>query len=309
MLKYLFIILRICLSNSIKSQIQVKEFSGKIALVTGASTGIGYSTALTLARKGATVIITSRDSRPECYNGKQAEKDINSDLEVISAKGRARFIKADSSKITEMRALFEVIEREFGALDVAVNNAGIGGYSANIENIPDEISFTEYDPIMNNLYGVYNSLKVEIKHFKKFNKDGSIINLTSYNGIRSCPGCSNYSASKYGIIGLTRSVALENLKNPYIRVNAVAPGLVDTYLTRNQVISMEDPSKQSWEGKCISKEDELWVKYKPEFTKSLLGGRLLEPEEEANMIVFLASSKSTAITGTVLPGDIGEHSK
>ena len=286
-----------------------REFSGKIALVTGASTGIGFSTAMALAREGATVIIVSRDSTPDCYTRGQAENQINMDKEVIIAEGKAKFFKADVSKIDQMRSLFEKIEKDFGSIDIAVNNAGIGGFSAKIEDIPDEISFTEHDPIMNNLYGVYNSLKVEIKHFKKFNKVGSIINLSSYNGIRSCPGCSNYSASKFGIIGLTKSVAMENLDSPYIRVNAVAPGLVDTYLTRNQVISLIDPSKQPWEGKCISKDDMLWKKYKPEFLKDIPSGRILEPEDIANMIIYLASEKSSALTGAVLPGDFGASSK
>ncbi len=99
------------------------EFEGKVALVSGGSTGIGYSTALFLAREGAQVIIIARNSRPECYNGESAETTINQDSEVIQAQGKAKFYKVDISKSNEVEELFQIILKEYGKLDVAVNNA------------------------------------------------------------------------------------------------------------------------------------------------------------------------------------------
>lgn len=214
------------------------------------------------------------------------------------------------SNTKEVENLFEKIVEEYGRLDVAVNNASIGGWSSNLEDTPDNILHSQYDPIANNVYGVFNLMKEEIKLFKKYNIKGAIVNLSSVNGITSCPGCSLYSASKYAIIGLTKSAALENVKSePYIRINAIAPGLVDTYLTRNQATSYIDPTKQTWEMQCVSRDSDLWKKYKGEFDKMTTNGKLMEPEDIANLAVYLVSNKSSGITGTVISNDMGEVAK
>jgi NAD(P)-dependent dehydrogenase (short-subunit alcohol dehydrogenase family) len=285
------------------------EFKNKIVLVTGGTTGIGYASALAFAREGAKVIITGRDSKVNCYSGSSAETQINSDEIVQTSRGSASFFKSDISKFSDIKNLFEYIEQNYGSLDIAINNAGIAGYSSNIEDTPDNILFSEFDPIINNLYGNFITLREEIRHFKKFNKSGSVVNVSSYTGLRSCPTCSLYSASKYGIIGLTKSVALENMKNPYIRVNVIAPGLVDTYLARSFVNSMNYSGSQSWDFPCVKKNDKFWLENKEKFTSNLLSGRIIEPEEIANSILYLSSQRASSITATVVSLDLGETSK
>jgi len=132
-----------------------------------------------------------------------------------------------------------------------------------IDELDDDKLGTEKDSIYNNLYGGIHLLKAESKYFMQYGdpkKTYSIVMLSSLNGIRGCPGCDLYSASKHGIIGLVKSSALAFAKTtPRIRVNAVAPGLINTFLTRNQV--KPDPN----EGEAITEDDPLWIQNKDFF--------------------------------------------
>lgn len=279
------------------------NFKDKVVIVTGGSEGIGYSTSLLLARKGAHVVFCARDSNPKWFNGSFSQDKINSDPIVKQFGGSALFYRADIRKINQVRGFIAYTHSIYGRIDHAVNNAGIGGWAKNIDLLEDDYLFSEHDPIINNLYGVINCLKEEIRYWKKFgNPDQmySVVSLSSMNGVRSCPGCSLYSASKYGIIGVTKSVALELVgSKPNIRVNAIAPGLVDTSLTRNQVKEGIEP----WEGDYIDKNDPLWIKKKDDWINQLAGKRLAEPEELANSIISVLDNDQSYLNGAVISVD------
>ncbi|KAJ6247023.1 dehydrogenase [Anaeramoeba flamelloides] len=254
------------------------------------------------ARKGAKL---ARDAHPKYYSGASAVKEIENDPEVIEAKGEVFFIKADTREYLEMKQAIQTIVSHYGTLDIAINDAGIGGFLGSMDEIPENFALSEHDPIKNNLYGTFNSMRAETEYWNNHTIDGIIVNLSSYNGIRSCPTCSMYSASKYGIIGLTKSVALEYINgSPRIRVNAIAPGLIDTFLTRNQVNYITD-HKQVWDAPLVPEDSELWQKYKDTFANNLQGKRLGKPEELANAIIFLCGPQAEKITGSVFPVDDG----
>jgi NAD(P)-dependent dehydrogenase (short-subunit alcohol dehydrogenase family) len=304
------------------------EFKGKIVLVTGGSTGIGFSTAMAFARAGAHVTFCARERRPDWYNGLDAQKTINNDPIVRKSGGTAHFIKADVSKRKEVKMVIEFIISKFGRLDIAINNAGVGGFLGPIHQIPmDELIGGENDPILNNVYGTINCMHEEISHwvqhhqrtFKNSNPPsdlvtGIIVNLSSYNGIRGAAFGSMYAASKHAIAGLTRSVALEysdppTKVMPRIRINALAPGLIDTALTRNQIKFMINGT-QPWVGKLIKENDPEWLEMKTKTIEpSLVGKRIGSPDEMADIILYLCSSKATYITGTIVSGDFGSNAK
>ena len=284
------------------------SFKNKVVLVTGGSEGIGYSASLLLARSGAHVVFCARDSNPSWFNGSSAELSINSDLFVHVAGGSARFFKADIRKVEEVRNFIKFAHNLHGRIDHAVNNAGIGGFSGNMVDIKDENLFGEHDPIINNLYGVLNSIREEAKYWYKYgnpNETYSIVTISSQNGVTSCPGCSLYAASKYGIIGLVKSAALEfiNVK-PKIRINAICPGLVDTSLTRNQV-KMAKFGQESWEGEYIGEDHPLWPEFKENWEKQLPGKRIADPVELARAIIGVLDNENSYLNGAVVRVDDG----
>ena len=189
--------------------------------------------------------------------------------------------------------------------------AGIGGVGGKLVDVTPDYFMGVHDALHNNAYGVLYQMHVQLRYWnsKKDNKtEKSIVNLSSYNGLRACEGCALYSASKHAIVGLTQSAALEyaipteNL--PRIRVNSVAPGLIDTPLTRNQV-----KSTQTWIGPLITEDNPLWLKFKAEIEKELVGGRLGSPEQIADVILYLSSKKASYVTGTVFSADFGSTAK
>lgn len=128
----------------------------------------------------------------------------------------------------------------------------------------------------------------------------SIVALTSENGVRSCPGCSLYSASKYGIVGVVKSLALELVDStPKIRVNAVAPGLVDTSLTRNQVKSGMEP----WEGDYVDVNNPIWIEKKDTWINMLSGKRIAQPDELARSIISILDNDQSYLNGAVVSVD------
>ncbi|KAB7730349.1 3-oxoacyl-[acyl-carrier-protein] reductase [Rudanella paleaurantiibacter] len=240
---------------------------GKVALITGASRGIGRAIAQRFAQEGAQVAFTYLSS---VEKGQALEDELKAF--GITAKG----YRSDASDYKAAEELVAAVLADFGSIDVLVNNAGITK-----DGLLMRMSEEQWDVVINvNLKSVFNLTKAAIKPMMKA-KAGSIINLTSVVGIRGNAGQANYAASKSGIIGFTKSVALE-LGSRNIRSNAVAPGFIETEMT----------------GEINEKAVEEWKQQIP----LKRGG---QPEEVADTCVFLASDLSRYTTGQVLQVDGG----
>jgi len=245
----------------------MKLLEGKVALVTGASKGIGNAVAKKFAEQGADVAFTYLSS---IEKGEALEKELAS--MGIKAKG----YRSDASDFAAAEQLINAVVEDFGKLDVLVNNAGITK-----DNLLMRMTEEMWDAVLNiNLKSCFNTVKAATRTFMK-QKSGSIINMTSVVGIKGNAGQSNYAASKAGIIGFTKSVALE-LGSRGIRCNAIAPGFIETEMTA----VLDEKMVQTW-------RDAIPLKR---------GGT---PEDVADCTVFLASDMSTYITGQVLQVDGG----
>jgi 3-oxoacyl-[acyl-carrier protein] reductase len=243
------------------------RLEGKVALVTGASRGIGREIAFELAREGASVAVN--------YAGSEAKAlEV---VEEIKAMGRDAFaIQADvsnSESVTEMAK--ETIER-FGKIDILVNNAGITK-----DNLLMRMKESEWDDVINiNLKGVFLCTKAVTRQMMK-QRSGRIINISSIVGVSGNPGQANYVAAKSGVIGLTKTSAKE-LSSRGITVNAVAPGFITTDMT-----------------------DKLNEDVKTEMLKQIPLARFGEPRDIARTVIFLASEDSAYMTGQTLHVDGG----
>ncbi|MGN0476671.1 MAG: 3-oxoacyl-[acyl-carrier-protein] reductase [Ruminococcus sp.] len=243
------------------------KLEGKIAVVTGGSRGIGFATCKKLASEGATVIIT------DICDSEVAAPAIK-ELEDMGAK--AKFYQSDVSDFASATETVNSIIEEFGGLDILVNNAGIVR-----DKLMLKMEEQDFDAVINiNLKGTYNMIKATYKHFMK-QRSGRIISLASVVGIMGNAGQANYSASKAGIIGLTKSVAKE-LGGRNVTVNAIAPGYIATDMT-----------------------DALSDKVKKSIDEGIPMKRRGTPEDVANAICFLASDDAAYITGEVLRVDGG----
>ena len=245
----------------------MKLLQGKNALVTGASKGIGRSIALKFAEQGANVAFTYLSS---------VEQGQKLEAELASKGVKAKGYRSDASDFAQAEKLINDMVADFGTLDILVNNAGI-----TMDNLLLRITEEAWDKVINvNLKSCFNTVKAATKPMMK-QKSGSIINMTSVVGLKGNAGQTNYSASKAGIIGFTKSVALE-LGSRGIRSNAIAPGFIETEMT-----AVLDPKTvQGW-------RDAIPLKR---------GGK---PEDVADACVFLGSDLSTYITGQVLQVDGG----
>jgi 3-oxoacyl-[acyl-carrier protein] reductase len=245
----------------------MKLLEGKVALVTGASKGIGNAVAKKFAEHGADVAFTYLSS---VEKGEALEKEL-------AAMGvKAKGYRSDASDYAAAEQLINAVVEDFGKLDVLVNNAGITK-----DNLLMRMTEEMWDTVLNvNLKSCFNTVKAATRTFMK-QKSGSIINMTSVVGIKGNAGQSNYAASKSGIIGFTKSVALE-LGSRGIRCNAIAPGFIETEMTA----VLDEKMVQTW-------RDAIPLKR---------GGT---PEDVADCAVFLASDMSTYITGQVLQVDGG----
>ena len=245
----------------------MKLLTGKTALVTGASKGIGRSIALKYAEQGANVAFTYLSSVEQ---GQALEAELN-------AKGvKAKGFRSDASDFAQAEKLINDVIAEFGSLDILINNAGITQ-----DTLLLRMSAEMWDKVINvNLKSCFNTVKAVTKQMMK-QKSGSIINMTSVVGLKGNAGQANYAASKAGIIGFTKSVALE-LGSRGIRSNAVAPGFIETEMTA----VLDEKTVQSW-------RDAIPLKR---------GGR---PDDVADACVFLGSDMSTYITGQVIQVDGG----
>lgn len=237
----------------------------KTALITGSTSGIGLATAKRLYEEGHTLILNS-----------PVESDI-SVLEQFDDNTRVKFFAADISQPSSIEKLRDYIQQEFGRLDYLVANAGVLPLPAGVDTITDDNINKTIDV---NLKGTFNTLRILGKLIQETSKDGSIVALTSVDGIIGEPYGVIYSATKAGIISLTKSFA-RTYKEPLVRANAVAPGLIDTPLTAT---TGEEPS---------------WT------TDLSVIQRMGKPEEIAAAISFLLSNDASFITGQVLAVDGG----
>lgn len=244
-----------------------EELSGKVALVTGASRGIGRAIALKLAEKGAFVLVN--------YNGSR-EKALETVAEIEAKGGSAEAVGCDVSDFSACQNMIEEILKKHEHVDILVNNAGITR-----DNLILRMKEEEFDQVLNiNLKGAFNTIRHLSRQFLK-QKSGKIINISSVSGVLGNAGQANYSASKAGVIGLTKSVARE-LASRGICVNAVAPGFVETEMTAG-----------------------LSEKTREAAIASVPMGRMAKPEEIAEVAAFLAGSGSDYITGQVICVDGG----
>ncbi|MEZ2656590.1 3-oxoacyl-[acyl-carrier-protein] reductase [Aneurinibacillus aneurinilyticus] len=242
---------------------------GKVALVTGASRGIGRAIALELARQGADVAIN--------YAGNEAAARDVAD-EIARLGRRALVVKANVADADEVETMVKQTINELGKLDILVNNAGITR-----DNLLMRMKEAEFDEVIAiNLKGVFNCIKAVTRPMMKA-RSGRIINISSVVGVMGNAGQANYVAAKAGVIGMTKSVARE-LASRGITVNAVAPGFIETDMTS----VLGEDTKESLLGEIPL-------------------ARLGKPEDIANMVAFVASEKAEYITGQVFHVDGGMY--
>ena len=245
----------------------MKLLTNKNALVTGGSRGIGRGIALEMARQGANVAFTYLSSPDKAAA-------LEKELEALGVK--AKGYKSDASDFKSAEELVNAIVAEFGSLEVVINNAGITS-----DNLLMRMTEEQFDEVIRtNLKSVYNITKACQRPMLK-QRNGSIINMSSVVGVKGNAGQANYAASKAGMIGFTKSVALE-LGSRNIRCNAIAPGFIETEMTG----ALNEETVKQWREQIPLKR----------------GGT---PEDIAHLCVFLASDWSSYITGQVINVDGG----
>lgn len=245
----------------------MKLFDGKIALVTGASRGIGRSIAIEFAKSGANVAFTYLSS---VEKGESLVKELESF--GIKAKG----YRSDASDFKQAEELIDQVLIDFGQIDVLINNAGVTR-----DGLLMRMTEEQWDEVIRiNLKSVFNLSKAAIKPMMKA-RSGSIINLSSIVGIKGNAGQSNYSASKAGIIGFSKSMALE-VGSRNIRCNVIAPGFIETEMTGE----LNEATVEEWKKAIPMKR----------------GG---QAEEVAKVCLFLGSDLSSYVTGQVIQVDGG----
>ncbi|MCM1992307.1 3-oxoacyl-[acyl-carrier-protein] reductase [Oceanirhabdus seepicola] len=241
--------------------------NGKVAFVTGGSRGIGKAIALKLAEKGANIVINYRRENPEL---EELKKEIES-------KGvKALLIQGDVSDFNRVKEMIDEAHKEMGSLDILVNNAGITK-----DTLLMRMKEEDFDRVIDvNLKGVFNFIK-HITPIMMKQRSGRIINMTSVVGITGNAGQLNYSASKAGVIGATKSAARE-LASRGITVNAIAPGFIETDMT-----------------------EELSDRVKDAILKSVPLKKMGKPEDVANLVAFLSSDEAAYVTGQIVNVDGG----
>jgi NAD(P)-dependent dehydrogenase (short-subunit alcohol dehydrogenase family) len=246
------------------------ELKGKVALVTGGTSGIGRDTAVLFAKAGVKVVVTGRRE----VEGKETVELVR------AAGGDGLFVKGDVSKAAEVQELVRKTVEKFGRVDIAFNNAGIEGAWTPITEQSEE----DWDRTIDiNLKGVWLCLKYEIRQMLKQGGGGAIVNMSSVAGLMGSAGAATYCASKHGVIGLTKSAALENARSG-IRVNAVCPAVIDTPM-----------------GERIFGAPEV----KPRAISLHPIGRFGTPMEVAEAVVWMCSDRASFMTGQYMVLDGG----
>jgi 3-oxoacyl-[acyl-carrier protein] reductase len=237
------------------------KLTGKVALVTGAAQGIGKAVAMLLARNGANMVVSD-------INLEKVEKTAK-EIELIGPKTIA--IKVDVSNLKEVEQMVETILEKFGKIDILVNNAGITR-----DKLILRMTEEDWDAVLNvNLKGTFHCTKAVVRHMAK-QRSGKIVNIASVVGEMGNASQANYSASKAGVIGLTKTIAREFAQRG-INVNAIAPGYIETPMT-----------------------EVLPEKVKEELKRLIPMERLGKPEDVAEAVLFLVSEESNYVTGQVL---------
>lgn len=248
------------------------ELKEKVAIITGAASGIGEEVARTFAREGAAVSVVDSDSE-------RAEQVV---LDIRRGGGRAIVVPADVGEEQETKRVADATAGEFGAIDILINNAATQSYGS-VETMASE----EWDRILRvNLKGPFLLSKYSIP-FMKQRDGGAIVNIGSVQSLAAGPTTVAYVSSKHGIVGLTRSMALD-LAEAKIRVNCVCPGAIDTPMLRKE--AARSPNEQGF-----------WKS----FQKSTILGRVGRPEEIAEMVLFLAGARGSYNTGGIYVVDGG----
>lgn len=247
-----------------------QRLEGKVAIVTGASRGIGASTARLFAQEGATIVLASRSEE-------EMARVVD---EIKSNGGKALAVKTDVANAVSVETLIQRTVDAYGRLDIAINNAGIAGGNRPLIEIPEEL----FDRIIEtNLKGVFLGMKYEIPAMLAAG-GGAIVNMSSTVGlVGTGAGIAPYIASKHGVVGLTKAAALEYARHN-IRVNALAPG---TTLTSVNERWIADPQTRQ------------------RITGGIPLGRVADPAEVAEAALWLCSDASSYVTGVILPVDGG----
>ena len=257
-----------------KSEVQRKlmnlSFENKVALVTGAASGMGLATAQAFAEAGAAVVLA--DVREDAVKA-EAQK-------LVATGHKATAVRCDVSDDAQVAATVDRAVAEFGRLDAAFNNAGVMARIAPTADSTRE----DWDRVIGiNLRGVWSSMKYELRQMER-QGSGVIVNNASVGALTGNPGIASYIASKHGVVGLTRTAALEYIKHG-IRVNAVNPGLIDTQIARD----------------VVSGDEQAYA----EIAKHVPIGRAGRPEEIASAVLWLCSPGASYVVGHALTVDGG----
>lgn len=249
----------------------MKTLAERTILVTGGSTGIGRATAHILASEGATVIIADV----------QDDEGLRTVEAIRRAGGEAEYRHADVADFDQVQALVANVVDVYGALHGAFNNAGIEGPTAKILDLAP----ADFERVVRvNLVGVYNCMKCEIAQMVKQSSGGNIVSTASAAGLIGIPGAAGYNAAKHGVVGLTKTVALE-YAHKNIRVNAVCPGFIDTPM--------------------LARVTDASSKIRDQMIGATPMRRVAQPSEIGDAVAWLLSDHSTYVTGVALPVDGG----
>ncbi len=248
------------------------EFTNKIVLVTGAGSGIGRVTAHAFAKEGATVVVSD-------INPKGGEETV---AQIEAAGGQASFVKADVSKYDEVEALMKSTVEKYGQLDIAINNAGIGGLPSKTA----DTTLENWDKVMAiNSTGVFYCMKLELQQMLA-QGSGVIVNIASVAGLRGLPNSCAYSASKHAVVGMTKTAAMEYARHN-IRINALCPVFTVTALFQPDLM------------------DQISAGLSSKLKAAIPMKRFAQPVEMANTLLWLCSDKASFVTGHAMPVDGG----